>query len=319
MVYHHPERRRARLIPLHRLKIGEAMSETYPHYPRFLDVVSAPRQPTPQGAWDTAVHVYGPEADYPFASSPKAFLPDTSADVAAVLRMHATLGIDQGVIVQASSYMSDHRVLVDALHVAGPNYVGIGLVFPDTSDAELEKLKEAGLVGARFNMVPWLIEPISHNDLRVLLGRIDSLGWLAHLHVDASDIAKDLDFYQSIDAKVCVDHMGHSKNPDPESPEAVAMRSLLEKENWWMRLSNADRWSALDDGFDDMGELMASLIEAAPSRCVWGTDWPHVNYFHRDQMVDDGHLLDLLARVTSPEQYAAILVDNPRRLYRGER
>jgi predicted TIM-barrel fold metal-dependent hydrolase len=56
------------------------------------------------------------------------------------------------------------------------------------------------------------------------------------------------------------------------------------------------------------------LHEAAPERCVWGSDWPHVS--HWGTMMNVGDLLDLLADwVPDDEERRRILVDNPARLY----
>lgn len=287
----------------------------YPTHPRFLDEVSAPAVPVPAGSWDTATHVYGPERDFPFHSGPKRFLPPTDADVGALTVMHATLGISRGVLVQATSYLRDHRALVAALGELGPDYVGVALVMPDTTEAELDRLGKAGVVGARFNLVPWLMEPIPFDDLTVLLRRISERGWTAALHVDATTLHEHEAFFETIQATVCIDHLGHMRSPDPTGVEAAAMLRLLERDNWWIRLSNADRLSSQSHGFDDLSEVISMFAEAAPDRSLWGTDWPHVNYFHREQMVDDGTLVDLLTRSTTPEQRHAILVDNPRRFY----
>ena len=56
-----------------------------------------------------------------------------------------------------------------------------------------------------------------------------------------------------------------------------------------------------------------ALIAAAPSRMVWGSDWPHVAI---DRMPDTGTLRNLLPK-WAPDAATrhAILVDNPQRLY----
>jgi hypothetical protein len=56
-----------------------------------------------------------------------------------------------------------------------------------------------------------------------------------------------------------------------------------------------------------------ALIEAAPDRILWGTDWPHPNV---KWMPNDGDLMDLFAQMApEPALQAKILVDNPARLY----
>ena len=55
------------------------------------------------------------------------------------------------------------------------------------------------------------------------------------------------------------------------------------------------------------------LIEVAPDRVLWGTDWPHPNV---REMPDDGKLVDLLPLFTSDASLMhKLLVDNPTRLY----
>ena len=57
-----------------------------------------------------------------------------------------------------------------------------------------------------------------------------------------------------------------------------------------------------------------ALVQAAPDRLVWGSDWPHV--LLDKTMPDDGDLVDQIA-VWVPDETARkrILVDNPSRLY----
>ncbi|WP_421042987.1 amidohydrolase family protein [Paraburkholderia sp. A2RI-6] len=60
--------------------------------------------------------------------------------------------------------------------------------------------------------------------------------------------------------------------------------------------------------------LVRALIDAAPERCIWGTDWPHPG-LHRG-MPDDAALLDLL-NVWTPTMAVRdqILATNPAVLY----
>ena len=56
-----------------------------------------------------------------------------------------------------------------------------------------------------------------------------------------------------------------------------------------------------------------ALIEVAPDRVLWGTDWPHPIVRH---MPDDGDLVDILAEYAPDEATRTkILVENPERLY----
>jgi predicted TIM-barrel fold metal-dependent hydrolase len=63
-----------------------------------------------------------------------------------------------------------------------------------------------------------------------------------------------------------------------------------------------------------MRRFAAAFAEAAPDRCLWGTDWPHPGV--SAEMPNDGMLIDLLAEwVPDAARRQRILVDNPALLY----
>ena len=59
--------------------------------------------------------------------------------------------------------------------------------------------------------------------------------------------------------------------------------------------------------------IARALLEAAPTRVLWGTDFPHPNATHE---TDEADLVDLVPQF-APEALAQrrLLVDNPGRLY----
>jgi 2-pyrone-4,6-dicarboxylate lactonase len=58
--------------------------------------------------------------------------------------------------------------------------------------------------------------------------------------------------------------------------------------------------------------MARALIEVAPDRIIWGSDWPHIPEGGKDT----GALLNLLAQ-WAPDTHARqrVLVDNPARLF----
>jgi predicted TIM-barrel fold metal-dependent hydrolase len=65
--------------------------------------------------------------------------------------------------------------------------------------------------------------------------------------------------------------------------------------------------------FTDAVPFARALIEAAPERILWGTDWPHPNV---KWMPNDGELVDFFPLMApTAELQKKILVDNPARLY----
>ncbi len=104
--------------------------------------------------------------------------------------------------------------------------------------------------------------------------------------------------------------MPYSKASDP------LVRRLLDKGNGWVKLSGAymDTKVGAAGNYADTVPVARGYATAAPERCVWASDWPHVTA--PDPKPDDAQLLDLLADWV-PDEAARrrILVDNPVELY----
>jgi len=113
-----------------------------------------------------------------------------------------------------------------------------------------------------------------------------------------------------------IDHMGHF--PAPQGTASPAFRELLAilvEGLAWVKLS-APYLFTRQPGmpYADVTPIARALIEAAPERCVWGTDWPHPA--NKLAMPDDGPLTDLLGEWAPDEaQRRRILVENPKALY----
>jgi 2-pyrone-4,6-dicarboxylate lactonase len=85
-------------------------------------------------------------------------------------------------------------------------------------------------------------------------------------------------------------------------------------EKCWVKISGAERISSEGPPFTDAVPFAQALIEAAPDRILWGTDWPHPNI--SKHMPNDGDLVDLIPlMMPDPAMQKRILVDNPHRLY----
>jgi predicted TIM-barrel fold metal-dependent hydrolase len=72
------------------------------------------------------------------------------------------------------------------------------------------------------------------------------------------------------------------------------------------RLSNAP-------GFSDAAPMARALIDAAPDRIIWGSDYPHLSFADRVTSVELFNLLGEWA--PDPAIRRAILVDNPLQLF----
>ena len=106
----------------------------------------------------------------------------------------------------------------------------------------------------------------------------------------------------------------------PEETDVAAacrwLLNMLKNHGWWMMLSNGNRDSKQESGFDDAVPFGRAFIAAAPDRMIWGTDWPHVNW-RKSRMMNDAETVELLYRYVDNDQalLQKILVDNPARLH----
>ena len=98
---------------------------------------------------------------------------------------------------------------------------------------------------------------------------------------------------------------------DPSLQKVIA---LLKRGNFWVMLSLAEKISKAGPPWDDVIPIMRALIEAAPDRVVWASDWPHP--VSTSQPPNEADLVELLYRATDgEEERQRILVDNPAKLF----
>jgi predicted TIM-barrel fold metal-dependent hydrolase len=91
---------------------------------------------------------------------------------------------------------------------------------------------------------------------------------------------------------------------------------MLKRDNWWMMVSNGNRTSAFDSGWDDAVPFGRAYLGAAPDRTIWATDWPHVRW-RKKRMMNDAEEVELLYRYADYDAalLRKVLVDNPARLH----
>jgi predicted TIM-barrel fold metal-dependent hydrolase len=272
-----------------------------------------PRWRPPPGACDAHCHVFGPAERFPYAPD-RAYTPP-DAPFEALQALHRILGIERAVIVHASCHGTDMAVTLDAIARANGAYRGVAVVRGDVTDAELEALHAGGIRGVRFNFVKHLG---GAPDLAVfdrVVGRIGRLGWHVVLHLDAADILEHADRIAALRVPFVIDHMGRVRAKDGlDQPPFRRLLELMRNPLAWVKICGAERVSSAGAPFRDAVPFARALLEAAPDRVLWGTDWPHPNI--SGDMPNDGDLVDLLAEITADEGLRhKILVDNPTRLY----
>jgi len=274
---------------------------------------SRPRLGLLPGACDAHVHVFGPQARFPFAAE-RRFTP-CEAPKEKLFALHALLGVERCVVVQSGAHGLDNRVTEDALAARDGRSVGIALVPLTISDAELRRLDAVGFRGARFNYMRHLGTATPIEDVIAFGKRLAAIGWHLQLHFESSLVHELASAMLRSPAPVVIDHMGRiDASRGIDQPDFRKLRELMRDERVWVKLSGAERISRRGPPYEDAIPFARALIEDAADRVLWGTDWPHPNL---DHIPDDGTLADLIALIAPSEaERRALLVTNPERLYR---
>jgi 2-pyrone-4,6-dicarboxylate lactonase len=275
-----------------------------------------PRQPDfapPAGACDAHCHVFGPADRFPYHPARSYTPPDAPKERLAAL--HALLGIERAVIVQASCHGIDNTAMLDAIAASNGRYRGIAIVDDGFGVEDFAALDAGGVRGVRFNFVGHLGGAPDFTVFERVVERISPLGWHLVLHLDAGDIVTFADRFRALSLPIVIDHMGRVKTADGLDQKPFAMLlDFLDNENVWVKICGAERISSAGPPFADAVPFARALIDKAPDRVLWGTDFPHPNIARH--MPNDGDLVDLVPLFApDPEMQRRLLVDNPARLY----
>ncbi|WP_038852079.1 amidohydrolase family protein [Bordetella petrii] len=266
--------------------------------------------PVPPGACDTHAHVIGDGVRYPYVEN-RSYTPPPAPE-ARYLAMLGGCGMTRGVLVQVSVHGTDNRYMLEVLRRHRDTLRGVAVVGPDVGDRELETLHAAGVRGLRFNVL--FGGGVGLDALDRLAPRMAALGWHAQFLMDVRHLPEAMPRLAALPVPCVFDHMGHM--PVAEGMQHPGFQALLHgirEYGWWAKLSGAYRLSDQFDHYDDVTPWAQALIEAAPDRMVWGSDWPHVAI---PRMPDTGVLRNLLAKwAPSDALRRRILVDNPQTLY----
>ena len=268
------------------------------------------------GACDAHCHVFGPGDIFPYHPSRSYTPPDASRHT--LKNLHDFLGIERAVIVQASCHGPDNTAMLDAIANSNGKYRGVCHIDEATNEKDLQVLHEGGVRGVRFNFVKHLGGAPDIDFLRRTVDIIRGLNWHLVLHFDAADLLEYKTLLTELNIRIVIDHMG--RPIASEGVEQAPFQTLLEfmkDENYWVKVCGLERISKEGAPFHDGIPFAQKLLEVAPDRAIWGTDFPHPNI--SGDMPNDGDLVDLMALVAPDETLRQkILVDNPHRLYEFE-
>lgn len=279
--------------------------------------LNRPLRALPAWACDSHMHIF----DARFAPSPHWPRTPPEAPVAAYRQLQQRLGTSRTVVVMPSTYGTDNACTLDALDQLGDSARGVAVVDQHVSDAELGRLAARRVRGLRVNFVspqswgtttPEMLSVLAHKVAR----HRDCGGWHIQVFAHPEQIVALAPVLQALPLPLVIDHLGRIDPAEGLSSDAWGtLRRLLDAGNTWVKLSGAYMRSTVHGPrYADTLPLGRALVQAAPERLVWGSDWPHTT--EPPATVNDADLVDLLrAWAGSDDAMDRILVDNPAQLY----
>ena len=287
----------------------------------------APAFIAPALACDTHFHVFGTADRYPYGGGLRYAPPH--APLEDYLQLTAHLGVERFVFVQPSAYARDNRCMLDAMRTLtqarGPGVCrGIVDIDENTSDAALKTLHDTGVRGVRINVSP--VHPHTPGLADSMIPRIRkfeerflSMGlqscWQLDFLLPGWLTLELMPVLASLKIDFTLAHMGMFLAKD--GPAQAGFRTLLDliahrTNRAHVKLTGSYRMGTLPS-MADCTPMAQALIEAAPDRIIWGSDYPHLSFADK---VGSVQLFNLLADwVPDAAVRKKILVDNPQRLF----
>jgi predicted TIM-barrel fold metal-dependent hydrolase len=274
----------------------------------------------PQGACDAHTHIFGPYDQFPLSGERSYTPPENNA--ARFIWHLDRLGLQRGVLVTASACGVDNRSILDALARYPDRLRGVAVANDQTSADTLASWHDAGIRGLRFNLYALGGKTVYRNgvglsSLEALAPLLRELGMHAQIWVHAPDLVELGPRFRKLGIPLVVDHMGRMNTAlGTDNPGIQALCALLADGIAWTKISGADRNSREKPEYRDTDAFATRLFAANPNHIVWGSDWPHINYYDEADIPDDGVLLNLLQRwLPGDADRHRVLVDNPATLY----
>ena len=212
-----------------------------------------------------------------------------------------------------SGYDTDNRCLLDLLDMGKGRFKGMVVVDNTIGRAELEKLRDRGVVGTTMQVA--LLGVDGFRDTGRLLQDLAELGMFADVQVEADQLVEMAPILEPSGVRVLIDHCGRP-NPaaGPDQPGFAKLLELGSSGRYFVKISGLVKCSTQRYPWTDSWPYVHALLEAfTPDRCMWGSDWP---FLRAGERIDYGTILALTEKlIPNPENRRKVLWETPARLF----
>ena len=276
----------------------------------FLAKRRKPRFKLPPGATDAHCHVFGPAAKFPYAPGRRYTPEDAPKEMLRALHDH--LGVERSVIVQASCHGTDNAAMLDCIASDPKRYRGVAIV-DDSSPTRITTgcMPAACAACASISSSISAARPTWACSTASSPASSRAAGTWCCISTRPTSF-RSRAMIRKLPLPFVIDHMGRVPAKDGvDQPPLRALLELSRLENCWIKVCGAERISM--PPYDAAVPIAHALVEAAPERVLWGTDFPHPNATHE---ADEADLVDLVPQYAQDAlAQKRLLVDNPARLY----
>ncbi len=259
-------------------------------------------------------HVFGPPHCFPYAETRRYSPP--AAPIEHWFAMSAAIGISNGLLVTPNIHDLDPAVTLDAIAKSDGRLRGVIRADNNLTAERLRTLHAGGIRGLRFPFAKFVGRSFNVEQMQANVALIESFGWFAEFQLDDDALERHVDLIAKLQLPVMIDVFGGIEPSNGvDQPLFRTLLDLLGRDNVWLKLTCADRQMNEATRYEDIVAMSRAVIQKAPDRIIWGTDWPHAYIYKAGMMPNDADLLDMLLDFAPDEtQRNNILVRNPRRL-----
>jgi 2-pyrone-4,6-dicarboxylate lactonase len=287
----------------------DSPADARPFSPKIDRTYPKPRLKLPPGACDTHFHFIGPQRLFPLKPNHVfSHLQFEDTPIEDWRKLQDALGLSRGLHVQSMMYGNNYEIALHAQCRLPDRLRAVVAPWSGITDGELDILTRAGVVGYR------IAHRVSKTIDARLVARTHEHGWSMHYLVKPDEQDDWKPQILKSPGKFVLEHMG---GVDPaKGIDGAAFKfvlACLDTGRCWVKLS--PRISHQETfPFSDTDPLVKKLVAHAPTRLLWGSDWPHPQYFK--PMPNDVALLDMMLDWAPDENTRTrIFVDNPAEVF----